>query len=287
MFNYIKADLYRLFHKTSNRVYWSVLAGAFVLMMVLNGSNFSGPSNEITEFYYSTAGMALLSLGAIVICPQVYSTVYLDDYTSRNSVRVFSSGLGKSQYLLAKIIVTVCYMIGVLLFLTLSFLAGFGLLALLNHGLPFFDKSQIIFLISEVGFLILFTVAFSALTNVITINIQSGTVPLLLFFLFSSGMFASFIHLVMKLPILKNINVDPVLLSTNTDKLQTALMNMSGLMGGQSTSVGAVNFEVGVWDVTEQIRSIGARPFLVIGGYLIVTTLVTWFLLNKKDIKEI
>ena len=286
MFNYIKADLYRLFHKTSNRVYWSVLAGAFVLMMVLNGSNFSGPSNEITEFYYSTAGMALLSLGAFVICPQVYSTVYLDDYTSRNSVRVFSSGLGKSQYLLSKIISTVLYMIGVLSFLAVAFLAGFGLLALLNQGLPFFDKSQVIFLVSEVGFLILFTVVFSALTNMITINMQSGTVPLLLFFIFSSGMFASLLHLVMKLPILRNINVDPFLLSTSTDKLQTALMNMSGLMGGQSSSVGAVNFEVSVWDVSEQFRSIGARPFLVIGCYLVVTTVISWVLLKKTDIKE-
>ena len=90
----------------------------------------------------------------------------------------------------------------------------------------------------------------------------------------------------MKLPILKNINVDPFLLSTSTDKLQTALMNMSGLMGGQSSSVGAVNFEVSVWDVSEQFRSIGARPFLVIGCYLVVTTVISWVLLKKTDIKE-
>lgn len=282
MFNYIKADLYRLFHKTSNRIYWMVLALAFVLIMVLNNSNFNGDPTEITNFYFLTAGMSLITVGSFVICPQVYSTVYLDDYSSRNSIRVFSSGLRKSEYLVAKIIVTVIYMLAAMTFMALAFLAGYGLLFLLNKGIPFFTSQQIIYLLSQVGFYILFTIAFATVTQIVAIKTQSSTIPLTLFILLSLGMGGSIINMIMKLPILRSFDIDPYLLSTNTGKIQTVLMNMSG-MTDESGSIGGISVQL---NLADQIQSLGMRPFVIIGAYIVLAILVSWVLLKRTDIKE-
>ncbi|MEL5940606.1 hypothetical protein WN865_13890, partial [Tetragenococcus halophilus] len=71
MFNYIKADLYRIFHKRSNQLYWLILAGLFLTFVIFGSTNanFADNKSELTEMYFSVAVMPLSFLGPLVISP--------------------------------------------------------------------------------------------------------------------------------------------------------------------------------------------------------------------------
>ncbi|MDN6599309.1 MAG: hypothetical protein L0L13_08680 [Tetragenococcus koreensis] len=278
MFNYIKADLYRIFHKRSNQLYWLILAVLFLVFTILGSSNasFVDHKSELTEMYFSTAVIPLSLFGPFIISPQFYYAVYLDELNSNGFVRLFSSGLRKSEYIAAKIISSLVYMLAVFLFLAIAYLGGFAILALLNNGAPFFTMSQINLLLSLVAYLGLATLAFSLLTNLLALKMQSGNVPLLLFFVISNGLIANLIGWINRLPILRNFDLKPYLLSTNTGKIQSALMN------GTFSSSQSPNAQKSL----NMLDSIGLQPFVIIGIYIIVTTVISFFILKHSDVKD-
>lgn len=278
MFNYIKADLYRIFHKRSNQLYWLILAALFLVFTILGSANanFAENNSDLTVMYFSTAVIPLILFGPLIISPQFYYAVYLDELNSKGFVRLFSSGLRKSEYIVAKILTSLIYMVVVFTFLALAYVGGFGILALLNDGAPFFTINQIGLLLSIVAYLGLFTIAFSSLTNLITLKWQSGNIPLFLFFVISNGVIASLIGWINRLPILRDFELSPYLLSTNTGKIQNALTN------GTLSSSQPPNAQNGL----NMIDSIGTQPFVIIGIYIIVTTIISLFILKHSDIKD-
>ncbi|GBD65745.1 hypothetical protein [Tetragenococcus halophilus] len=284
MFNYIKADLYRIFHKRSNQLYWLILAALFLTFVIFGSgnANFADNTSELTEMYFSVAVMPLSFLGPLVISPQFYYAVYLDELNNKGFVRLFSSGLRKSEYIVAKIISSLVYMLAVFLFLAIAYLGGFAILALLNNGAPFFTMSQIEVLLSLVAYLALFTIAFSSLTNIITLKWQGGNIPLFLFFIISNGIIGNLIRWVNHARILRNFNFSPYLLSTNTGKLQEALRN--GIFYGQQGQ--PANRPPSAQAALETIESIGSLPFIIIGVYIIVTTVISFFILKHSDVKD-
>lgn len=225
--------------------------------------------------YFSTAVIPLILFGPLIISPQFYYAVYLDELNSKGFVRLFSSGLRKSEYIVAKLISSLVYMIVVFTFLALAYVGGFGILALLNNGAPFFTINQIGLLLSIVAYLGLFTIAFSSLTNLITLKWQSGNIPLFLFFVISNGIMASLIGWINRLPILRNFELSPYLLSTSTGKIQNALTNGTLSSTQPPNAQKALNI----------INSIGTQPF-IIGIYIIVTTIISLFILKHSDIKD-
>ncbi|AYW47608.1 hypothetical protein C7K38_03975 [Tetragenococcus osmophilus] len=277
MFNYVKADLYRIFHKRSNQFYWLILAALFLVFTILGSANanFAENKSDLTVMYFSTAVIPLILFGPLIISPQFYYAVYLDELNSKGFVRLFSSGLRKSEYIVAKLISSLVYMIVVFTFLALAYVGGFGILALLNNGAPFFTINQIGLLLSIVAYLGLFTIAFSSLTNLITLKWQSGNIPLFLFFVISNGIMASLIGWINRLPILRNFELSPYLLSTSTGKIQNALTNGTLSSTQPPNAQKALNI----------INSIGTQPF-IIGIYIIVTTIISLFILKHSDIKD-
>ncbi|MDN6127347.1 MAG: ABC transporter permease subunit [Tetragenococcus halophilus] len=284
MFNYIKADLYRIFHKRSNQLYWLILAGLFLTFVIFGSTNanFADNKSELTEMYFSVAVMPLTLFGSLVISPQFYYAVYLDELNNKGFVRLFSSGLRKSEYIVAKIISSLVYMLAVFLFLAIAYLGGFAILALLNNGAPFFTMSQIEVLLSLVAYLALFTIAFSSLTNIITLKWQGGNIPLFLFFIISNGILGNLIRLINHARVLRNFNFSPYLLSTNTGKLQAALRN--GIFYGQQGQ--PANRPPSAQAALKKIDSIGSQPFIIIVIYIIVTTVISFFILKCSDVKD-
>ncbi len=284
MFNYIKADLYRIFHKRSNQLYWLILAALFLIFVIFGSgnANFLDNKSELTEMYFSVAVMPLALFGSFIIAPQFYYAVYLDELNSKGFVRLFSSGLRKSEYIVAKIISSLIYMLVVFVFLAIAYLGGFAILALLNNGIPFFTMSQIGVLLSLVAYLALFTIAFSSLTNIITLKWQGGNIPLFLFFIISNGIIGNLIRWVNHARILRNFDLSPYLLSTNTGKLQEALRN--GIFYGQQGQ--PANRPPSAQAALKTIDSIGAQPFVIIGIYIIVTTVISFFILKHSDVKD-
>ncbi|KFN93159.1 ABC transporter permease [Tetragenococcus muriaticus] len=284
MFNYIKADLYRIFHKRSNQFYWLILASLFLIFVTFSSANanFADNKSELTEMYFSLAVMSLALFGSLIISPQFYYAVYLDELNSKGFVRLFSSGLCKSEYIVAKIFSSLVYMIVVFAFLALVYVGGFGILALLNNGAPFFTINQVGLLFSLVAYLGLFTIAFSSLTNLIALKWQSGNIPLFLFFIISNGFIANLIRWLNQLPMIRNFDVSPYLLSTNTGTLQDALMN--GTFYGQQGQLG--NQPPSAQEALRTVDSIGFQPFVIIGMYIVVTTVISLFILKHSDIKD-
>ena len=278
MFNYIKADLYRIFHKRSNQLYWLILAVLFLTFVIFGSSNvnFADNKSELTEMYFSVAVIPLSLFGPFIISPQFYYAVYLDEMNDKGLIRLFSSGLRKGEYIVAKIISSLVYMFAVFFFLAIAYLGGFAILALLNNGAPFFTISQINLLLSLVAYLGLSTVAFSLLTNLLALKMQSGNVPLLLFFVISNGLIANLIGWINRLPILRNFDLNPYLLSTNTGKIQSALMNST------FSSSQPLNAQKSL----DMLDSIGAQPFIIIGIYIILTTIISFFILKHSDVKD-
>ncbi|MDN6289650.1 MAG: ABC transporter permease subunit [Tetragenococcus koreensis] len=284
MFNYIKADLYRIFHKRSNQLYWLILAGLFLTFVIFGSenANFADNKSELTELYFSVAVMPLVLFGPLIISPQFYYAVYLDELNSKSFVRLFSSGLRKSEYIVVKLISSLVYMLVVFLFLAVAYVGGFGIIALLNNGASFFTLDQIGLLLSLVAYLGLFTIAFSSLTNLITLKLQSGNISLFLFFVFSNGVIASVIGWLNRLPILRNFDFNPYLLSTNIGEIQTALTN--GIFYGQQGQPS--NQPPSAQAALKMINSIGVQPFIIIGIYIITTTMISFFILKRSDVKE-
>ncbi|MCF1585049.1 ABC transporter permease subunit [Tetragenococcus koreensis] len=284
MFNYIKADLYRIFHKRSNQLYWLILAGLFLTFVIFGSenANFADNKSELTELYFSVAVMPLVLFGPLIISPQFYYAVYLDELNSKSFVRLFSSGLRKSEYIVVKLISSLVYMLVVFLFLAVAYVGGFGIIALLNNGASFFTLDQIGLLLSLVAYLGLFTIAFSSLTNLITLKLQSGNISLFLFFVFSNGVIASVIGWLNRLPILRNFDFNPYLLSTNIGEIQTALTN--GIFYGQQGQPS--NQPPSAQAALKMINSIGVQPFIIIGIYIIATTMISFFILKRSDVKE-
>lgn len=284
MFNYIKADIYRIFHKRSNLVYWGILAVLFITFVLLSVVDYSGKMAQLMNIYYELAVTGLVVAGVIILCPQFYYAVYLDELNSKSFTRIFSSGLRKSEYMVAKIIVSLLYMLSVFFFLTLVYLLTLGLIMVLHQGMPFLTTQQAIHLFSIVGFLMFFTIAFSAVNNVIALKLQTSNLSLTLFFFFSLGIVHSLITTVNKLPVLNKVSLEPYLLSTNLDKIQSKLI-ASMIMAGRSgqSSMGGIEAS---FNISKGTSSLGAKPFIIVALYIVAASVISYIVLQHSDIKE-
>src|SRR5699024_11961511 len=110
-----------------------VLAALFVIIAVLSATSYQGNLTELTVIYYELAGSGLLVAGMLLVCPQFYYAVYLDELSNKNFIRIFSSGLRKSEYILAKIMVSVIYILTVFFFFKIIYILIFIIIMLFNN----------------------------------------------------------------------------------------------------------------------------------------------------------
>ncbi len=185
MINYIKADLFRVYHKKSNYVFWSVIVGLFILIVSLTVSQMMGSNYEVADlgrFITETVKFSLLQMGILIFGGQAYYTVYLDDLSASNYPNLFSTGISKLQFVLAKIIVLTTYLVSLFIAGSLAFFAVAGVLTLFlgNIHLP---MSEIVLIGKICAMILLGALGYTALANLITFWSQKANLSTVFFFL--------------------------------------------------------------------------------------------------------
>ena len=175
MFNYINAELSRLFHKKSAYIYYCVLIVLFLFLVLF----VAGPGEKEDIIYL--AMIILSNLAIIFIGSQVFLAVYADDLAANSLVNVFSSGLSKIEFVVGKLIVTVIYSICWYLVLALVY---FGVY-LLAEG-PF-SVEALVELLPFGYFSLLAQLAFTAVASVVNYFFQKSTISTVVFILLGMG----------------------------------------------------------------------------------------------------
>ncbi|MDR2416213.1 MAG: hypothetical protein LBD75_06535 [Candidatus Peribacteria bacterium] len=97
MFNYIKADLYRIFRKKSMYMYFGILAIGYILMLVIFSITEGGKIlGEISPIFML---VSLFGGGYL------FATVYNDDLTAKTLPALIGFGIKRRMIVIAKFIV--------------------------------------------------------------------------------------------------------------------------------------------------------------------------------------
>lgn len=188
MLPYIKADLYRLYHKKSIRVFLAALSllyiALYVFLYVIYDDFF-----EIVGTTYVASGYNML-LGNGMLLPfigvQSYLVVFTNDLSSKIFSGLFSTGLSKRQFLLAKVIVFTVYYWVVMVILGLAY---FGLWLVFSTQTSIVGGSEeIIRLFLMSGVLYIGILGYAFISNIYAHYSQSSGPAIFAYFLIGMGL---------------------------------------------------------------------------------------------------
>jgi len=183
MFNYINAELSRLFHKKSAYVYYAVLIALFLFFTLFVGISL------VKEDVVYLAAVILSNLSIIFVGAQVFLAVYVDDLAANSLVNVFSSGLNKIEFVVSKLIVTLIYSICWYLVLALVYL---GVYAIAQGPFAFEPLME---LLPFVYFSLLAQLAFTAVASIVNYFFQKSSVSTVVFILLGMGFVSGIVML--------------------------------------------------------------------------------------------
>jgi len=272
MFNYIKADLYRIANKRSNYFFYLTLAGLFaVLLVVFYGPagayfNSSYSMNTLSSVYYELGIFGVMLGGSMVIGAQSYHTVYLDDFSTNNLSNIFTAGLKKYEYLLSKIIVQAVHLFVVLVLAAALFVGGYFILQTTVDN-PGFKQVDLITFLQSVVVLYVSLLAFSMIAHIAGVIMQRSDISIVLFFILVNGLLAQIVGM------LSNINGLEFLGTVEEYSLST--VQTSAMQGGiLSILEGSIGTE-GMY-----------QAIYISLAYLLVSFLINWVLFTRVEIKE-
>lgn len=264
MINYIKADLYRLRHKTANYVYWGVIAGLFLLIIVMSSRTLEGV--EIGDFFMDLTRLAILQFGLVIIGGQAYYTVFIDDLASTNYPNLFSTGISKTKFVIAKMATLIIYLVTVFVVGAVFFFSVYGLMSFIQGGIGFNTE-----MFQDIVFAILLvfcgTLGFAAITNLITFWRQKTTFTTVLFFTLLMGLVNQVLQL---LPTIRGLEF-----------LETPLSYT--LTNYLSAATNAITFPESV-DGT--LLSVFQEAWIAGLVYFVVVSALSVLVLRKVEIKE-
>lgn len=194
MFNYIKAELYRVTHKRSLYIYYGILITAFLGITLISSISDAIGLLELGTILPPFIGMFVFIYGFI--------TVYADDLSSKTLGSSLSTGVSRSSLILSKIIVFCVYLISVFAVLLAIF---FGLY--LVYGGSFTSlEIEIIKAMLQLGVVsILSNLAFIGISSLIVYGLQSSNGSIFAFVLLSLGFVTNILDLIsLALPIIKD-----------------------------------------------------------------------------------
>jgi len=270
MFNYLKADLYRVFRKRNNYLFYGVLAAIFIALVVASSGTiwnlFGELDAELSPVYFELGMIAVSVGGYMVIGAQSYYTVYLEDFSINNLPNIFTTGLRKHEYLLSKVLTQAIYLIGVFTFLMLLYIGGY-LFFQINVANPGFVSTDLLAFLEGIIVVYFSILAFSMMTHMMGIFFQRSDFSLVLFFILVNGLIVQIFNL------LTNINGFGFLETVN----EYALSTISGNAITEITSLmqqGALMSDLFV------------ETILISLAYLIGSFIITWIILKQVEIKE-
>jgi len=270
MFNYLKADLYRIFRKQTNYLFYGILAALFIVLVIAASGTiwnlFGELDAELSPVYFELGILALNVGSYMVIGAQSYYTVYLEDFSINNLPNIFTTGLRKHEYLLSKILAQAIYLIVVFAFLILLYIGGY-LFFQINVANPGFASTDLLAFLESIVIVYFSILAFSMITHMVGIFLQRSDFSLVLFFILVNGLIVQMFNL------LTNINGFEFLETVN----EYALSTISGNAITEITSLMQQGSLIG---------SLFVETILISLAYLIGSFIITWIILKQVEIKE-
>jgi len=265
MFNYIKADLYRLFHKRSNYLYYAVLISLFMLILIF-------AYNQVVEMpswiYFPVGVGGVATGGSMLIGAQAYYTVYLEDFSVKKLPNLFTTGLRKYEYIMAKIVVQGLYLFIVTALTSLLYIAGFFILQTkVDTPLVGFDMTYIWAFLQSMVIMYLGTLAYSVISQLVGFLFQRSDISLIFFFILVNGLITQSLTAMTNLSALSFL--ENVVDFSLTEALNTSFTEVVNLMGAGSVMT------TGFYEI-----------IFVELAYLVIFSILAWLLLRQVEIKE-
>ena len=245
MFNYIRGELYRITHKKSSYIYFSILFVLFfVLMLLIKTIADLDKENIIFVTQVIIASFSFYFIGI-----PVFMSVYTDDFSAKTLSSAISAGVGKLKLIISKFIVEAIYLCVVYLFGLLAFF----LMYLLSTGfqIPSAEDFQTLGITTMLSFLSI--LGFSAISSILAFLSQRTSLAIIMYILIGSGV----VHLILNLLTLLHEFFETISEWTLSGRLTSAQASQS---------------------VTKEF-------LLVFGIYLLVSIGVNYWILREKEIR--
>lgn len=272
MLQYVKADLYRLRHKTANYFFWGGIYALFIVLITLSFSAFTSTEGAgFTEGYFQMGILALSQLGILLIGGHCYYVVFLDDLSAKNYPNVFSTGLTKVQFVFGKMIIFIIQLIVVFLASAVVFFGYYGVMALFVSSFTF-DQELFYLLTNTAITVFLGCIGYGAIGSLVAFWKQNSTLSTVFIFLLMMGMFTQIINLlamVEELSFLETIG-NYTLSSYLSNTFQVMVLQL-----GMPEHLESLSF-----------MEIFGETWIISIIYMIVSLILSIVVLRKVEIKE-
>lgn len=193
MINYIRAELYRLAHKKSIYYYYGGLTLSFFVLL------FFGDAMNLENYVEILTYMIPVIIMFVTV--QAYMAVYTDDLSAHTLSGSLSTGLSRAQLVIAKIIVSVLYLLIVFAILTSCYLAVY---LIIGGRFAVQDMEVFKYVLNVAIVLTLSSLAYMTLSSIVNYGLQTSALSIIVYVLLTMG----FIYelgtlLTMALPVLE------------------------------------------------------------------------------------
>jgi ABC-type transport system involved in multi-copper enzyme maturation permease subunit len=246
MFNYLRAETYRLLHKKSLFIFLAIITIGYLLIIFSRSGNLSEA--------LILKDVDLFTLLPPLVGGVLFAAIYTDDLNSKNLSTLVGFGLAKIKVVATKFILATA--VSALLF---------GLVPLVMYlaytvlGCPVSGQTMVRIYLAILRYFLL-TVSFMALSGVVVYGLQRSTVAIVTYVVLSLGMIAQLLKMLFNTHFVTGIlpNANQHLPSNIVDQLHANLATGSGPI---------------IWLGTE----------LVI--YVIIAIIISTILFNRKEME--
>lgn len=176
MFNYIKADLYRLFHKKSNYIFYGIVFALFIAVVIIARTNVE-EGMDFAEGYLQLGIILLTQFFPLVFGLQAYITVFTNDLSANTYQNIFTNGLSKIEFVIGKTITMMIYLLTTFLTGAVVYSIIYGILLMIEGGSIEFESFQHL-AVSAVT-IYLGMLAYAALANILAYATQNSTISVI------------------------------------------------------------------------------------------------------------
>lgn len=193
MFNYIKADLYRLFHKKSNYIFYGVVFALFIAVVIITRTSVE-EGVPFAEGYLQLGIILLTQFFPLVFGLQAYITVFTNDLSANTYQNIFTNGLSKVEFVIGKTITMMIYLLTTFLTGAIVYSIVYGILLMIEGGSIHFESFQNLAIVSTTIFLGM--LGYAAIANLIAYFTQNSTIAVITMGALVSGVILQLLNLV-------------------------------------------------------------------------------------------
>ena len=214
MIKYIHGEIYRLLHKKTMYIYFTVLALGYVLLTYVRSGGFTDKSviaDAANFFFY----LPILAGGFL------FAAIYTDDLNSKNLISLVGFGLSKAKIVISKLILTSVFSAVIFALAPVLHIGVYSLLGSSAELSPWLT----IYALSIKFWLT--TIAFSALCGVVVYGMQRSTFAFVSYILLAFGIVGGLISSALSsfAP-----GITRFLMSGITDEIMAGIINGSSLV---------------------------------------------------------